>query len=92
MTTENENDPRDIDVLLHMSSFQDMTDEEIQMVIDKRREFAYQEGANSVDDSLYQEHTQKILANSEAAAARAEAAFNAAIESSVVFQEVSFNG
>lgn len=39
-TTTNENSPRDINVLLLMESYQDMTDEEINMIIDYKIERA----------------------------------------------------
>lgn len=44
---------RDIDTLLHMDSYQNMSDEEIEAVISRREELARQEGIDSVSQDLY---------------------------------------
>lgn len=83
---------RDIDTLMHMSSFQDMTDEEINAVIEKREELAKQSGANSVAQDLYADMEARLIAQAQAAQDRAEAAFNNAVNSTLDFIRVSDNG
>lgn len=81
-----------IDELLHLDTYQGLSDEEIQMIIDKKCEFARKEGADSVAQDLYNEMENRLLADARAARATAEAAFNSVIESSVKFQSVINNG
>lgn len=83
---------RDIDTLMHMSSFQDMTDAEINAVIAKREEIAKQAGADSVSQDLYVEMENRLIAQAQAAQERAEAAFNNAVNSTLDFIKVTDNG
>lgn len=86
---------RDIDELLHMSTYQGMTDEEIQLVIDTKCEMARKDAIASVSTDLYKEMESRILEDHKRTLALTEAAFNSVIESSVKFQtiaEVNNNG
>ena len=90
MTTDNT--MRDIDTLMHMSSFQDMSDNEIKAVIEKREELAKQAGADSVAQDLYADMEARLIAQAQAAQERAEAAFNNAVNSTLDFIKVVDNG
>lgn len=90
MTTDAEEAraPRDVDVLLHMDTFQGMSDEEIELVIAAEKSRSLQQGRSEVSEQLYKDMETRLAEQASAAAARAEAAFNAAFESTVRWETV----
>ena len=99
MTTDTEatthaatEEPRDLDTLLHLGTYQGMSDEEVQLCIDWYKERSYKDGYDAADKDLYKEMTERILADSKAAQEKAEAAFNTAVLSTLKLETVSNNG
>lgn len=78
VTLDKTGDPRDIDVLMHMDTYQGMTDEEINLVIEKHKELSYNEGETSVKQDLYAEMENKLVAATQEASDKAQAAFEKA--------------
>lgn len=89
MTT---NETRDLDVLMHLDSFQDMTDAEIEIVIAERERRKYEQGRADVDQELYKSLEDKLIAETQAANDRAQAAFDNAVLSIVNFETVTDPG
>lgn len=89
MTT---NETRDLDTLMHLDSFQDMTDAEIEIVIAERERRKYEQGRADVDQELYKSLEDKLIAETQAANDRAQAAFDNAVLSVVNFETVTDPG
>lgn len=92
MTTEvtevEEQEQRSISELLQLDTYQGMTDAEIQSLIDFYKEDSYNQGYHAGEIAALAQEWDKVVANSEAAAARAEAAFNMAVNSVVKLESV----
>ena len=93
MTTTDEStgiieQPRDIDTLLKSTTYQGMTDEEIKMIVDFTAETNYQRGYADARVDNESDRLKLMQAHLKEQAAKSEAAFNAAILSTVKFEEV----
>lgn len=80
--------PRDIDTLLKSTTYQGMTDDEIQMIVDFTADTNYKRGYADARVDNESDRLKIMQAHFEEQAAKAEAAFNAAILSTVKFEEV----
>lgn len=93
MTTSDEStgiieQPRDLDTLLKSTTYQGMTDEEIKMIIDFTASANYERGYTDARVDNESDRLKLMQAHLEEQAAKAEAAFNNAILSTVKFEEV----
>lgn len=85
MTADEESTTRSLSELLDASTYQGMTDTEIQTIVDYWRQYAYNEGytACQVDTSIATQNALVDAANT--AYASSQAAFDAAIQTQVSF-------
>lgn len=81
-------EPRSLETLLKSTTYQGMTDEEIGRIIDYRCEQSYMDGYNAAREEYNEEQSQAMREHWQKQAETAEAAFNAAVMSTVKFQEV----
>ena len=81
-------EPRSLESLLKSTTYQGMTDEEIGRIIDYRCEQSYTEGYNAARAEYNEARAQEMREHWQQQAEAAEAAFNAAVMSTVHFQEV----
>lgn len=93
MTTTDEStgiieQPRDLDTLLKSTTYQGMTDEEIQRIIDFTADMNYKKGYAEARIENEEDRMKLIQEHYKEQAAKAEAAFNAAIMSTIKFEEV----
>lgn len=91
ITLDKTGDPRDIDVLMHMDTYQGMTDEEINLVIEKHKELSYSEGETSVKQDLYSEMESRLVAATQEASDKAQEAFEKACALQCNFVTVTDN-
>lgn len=80
--------PRSLESLLKSTTYQDMTDEEIGRIIGYRCEQSYTEGYNAARSEYNEARAREMREHWRQQAEVAEAAFNAAVMSTVRFQEV----
>ena len=85
-------EPRDLDTLMHLGTYQGMSDAEIQLCIEEYKARAYREGARSQSEDMFAASEARIMAELTSARENAEAAFNNAILSTVKFETVADNG
>lgn len=81
-------EPRSIDVLLKCNTYQGMTDEEIQRLIDWYKDTAYKDALNDASLELLKENHEELMQRINDIADKSEAAFNTAVASTVKFQTV----
>lgn len=81
-------EPRSLESLLKSTTYQGMTDEEIGRIIDYRCEQSYLDGYNAAREEYNEEQSKAMREHWQQQAEVAEAAFNAAVMSTVHFQEV----
>lgn len=81
-------EPRSLETLLKSTTYQGMTDIEIQAIIDYRCSVSYERGYSDARSEYNDEQTRAMIDHWNAQAETAEAAFNAAVMSAVKFQEV----
>lgn len=79
---------RSLESLLKSTTYQGMTDEEIGRIIDYRCEQSYTEGYNAARAEYNEAQAQAMREHWQQQAEVTEAAFNAAVMSTVKFQEV----
>ena len=80
--------PRNLDVLLNSKTYQGMTDIEIQAIIDYWKNYKYNEGYQAARYDNAADEVTSMQSFWQKQASEAEAAFNAAVASTVKFQEV----
>ena len=80
--------PRSLDVLLNSTTYQGMTDTEIQTIIDYWKDYKYTEGYQAARYDNAADEVAAMQSFWKKQASEAEAAFNAAVASTVKFQEV----
>lgn len=81
-------EPRSLDVLLKSTTYQGMTDEEIQRIIDYRVQVAQTSAEVAAQREAIDAQTEAMREHWQEQAATAEAAFNNAVMSTVRFQGV----
>lgn len=81
-------EPRSLESLLKSKTYQGMTDEEIGRIIEYRCEQSYTEGYNAARAEYNEARAQEMREHWQQQAEMTEAAFNAAVMSTVRFQEV----
>lgn len=82
--------PRTVDVLLNCSTYQGMTDVEIQSLIDYWQSLGYEKGYKVAREEGISEAFKNAQAVLEDAAAKSTAAFEAACKISTTFEAVTF--
>lgn len=82
------NDAINIDSLLKSDTYQNMSDEEIQALIDYRVERARKDAVISSDYKAHERLMQRLLDAQELAVSAANDAFNKAIETASAYKEV----
>lgn len=83
------NDAINIDSLLNSDTYQNMSDEEIQALIDYKVERARKEAVISADYKAHEKLMQHLLDAQELAVNAANDAFNKAIATASVYKEVN---
>lgn len=78
----------DIDALLKSETYQGMTDEEIDAIIDYRVERAKVDATISRDMEAQQAIMRSLMAAQAESGARARAAFQAALDAPAIYEEV----
>jgi hypothetical protein len=95
MTTENENvaerTPRTIQELLNLDTYQGMTDEEIQSLIDYYQQVGYDTALGTAQISIWSEAAQKIVDGSEAHHAELLSMVESVVNRPLTMQEVASN-
>lgn len=81
-------EPRSLESLLKSQTYQGMTDEEIGRIIEYRCEQSYLDGYNAAREEYNEARAQEMREHWQQQAEIAESAFNAAVMSTVRFQEV----
>lgn len=84
--------PRPLETLLKSTTYQGMTDDEIQRVIDWYAGDAYTRGKNDASIAAINDRYREMMERVDEIADRSEAAFNAAIASTVRFQTMGGDG
>lgn len=79
---------RSLETLLKSTTYQGMSDVEIQSIIDYRCSVSYERGYSDARSEYNDEQTRAMVDHWKAQAEITEAAFNAAVMSTVHFQEV----
>ena len=80
--------PRSLDALLNSKTYQGMSDAEIQTIIDYWKDYKYNEGYQAARYDNAADEAAAMKSFWQKQASEAEAAFNAAVASTVKFQEV----
>lgn len=83
------NDAINIDSLLKSDTYQNMSDEEIQALIDYKVERARKDAVISADYKAHERLMQHLLDAQELATSAANDAFNKAIEAASAYKEVN---
>jgi len=99
MTTEDatsvdedtERDEYTLDEILALSDYSGLTNNEVNMLIAYKENIAYLSGQADAANSYNAKISDELLERNQKAQETAEAAFNAAIESSVKFQMLTFD-
>lgn len=83
---------RDVDELLKLDSYQDMSDEEISLLIDYKERIARMQATASALNDDNDKAVQAFKAATDDARAAAQAAFKTAVEYTPDFKGVNANG
>lgn len=88
MSEISSDEPRSLETLLKSTTYQGMTDEEIGRIIEYRCEQSYLDGYNAAREEYNDAQSKAMREHWQKQAETAEAAFNAAVMSTIHFQEV----
>lgn len=95
MTTENENvaeqTPRTVQELLNLDTYQGMTDEEIQSLIDYYQQVGYDTALGTAQISIWSDAAQTIVDGSEAQHAELLSMVESIVNKPLTMQEVGSN-
>lgn len=78
----------DIDTLLKAETYQGMTDEEVDAIIDYRVERAKVDATISKDMEAHRELMQSLISTQAASSAKVQTMFQAALDAPTIYEEV----